>query len=60
MTTQPEKTNLIKIPNIDRPNIDHLISRLLNERRKKQKKSILIFSVIILVFAASISFTISN
>jgi hypothetical protein len=42
-------SNTIK-PKLERPNIDHLIKRILDERRKYKKKSILsiIFALIIL------------
>ena len=35
-----------------RPNIDHLIKRILNERRKEQKKNFLIFASIFLIISA--------
>ena len=42
-------SNTIK-PKVERPNIDHLIKRILDERRQSQKRSILsiIFALIIL------------
>ena len=42
-------SNTIK-PKVERPNIDHLIKRILDERRQSQKRSILsiIFAFIIL------------
>jgi|TARA_B110000881_G_C18430485_1_gene440657 cytoskeletal protein RodZ len=39
----------IKKPRIARPNIDHLIKRILVERKKKNKKNLLEFVLILLV-----------
>ena len=40
-----------------RPNIDHLIKRILNERRKEQKKNFLIFASIFLIIVGSVVFS---
>tara|TARA_B100000795_G_C22570869_1_gene350020 strand:- start:455 stop:667 length:213 start_codon:yes stop_codon:yes gene_type:complete len=47
-------------PNFVRPNIDHLIKRILIERRKEQRKNFIIFSTIILVIAGSMVLSINN
>jgi len=47
-------------PNLVRPNIDHLIKRILIERRKEQRKNFIIFSTIILVIAGSMVLSINN
>jgi hypothetical protein len=47
-------------PNFVRPNIDHLIKRILIERRKEQRKNFIIFSTIILVIAGSMALSINN
>ena len=38
-----------------RPNIDHLIKRILTERRKSEKRSLLLFSAILLIVATIIT-----
>ena len=40
-----------------KPNIDHLIKRILNERRKEQKKNFLIFASIFLIIVGSVVFS---
>ena len=47
-------------PNSVRPNIDHLIKRILIERRKEQRKNFTIFATIILVIAGSMALSINN
>tara|TARA_B110000881_G_C18352402_1_gene402145 strand:- start:105 stop:317 length:213 start_codon:yes stop_codon:yes gene_type:complete len=47
-------------PNFVRPNIDHLIKRILIERRKEQRKNFTIFATIILVIAGSMALSINN
>jgi len=47
-------------PNFVRPNIDHLIKRILIERRKEQRKNFIIFATIILVIAGSMALSINN
>tara|TARA_B110000902_G_C13766613_1_gene382716 strand:+ start:139 stop:351 length:213 start_codon:yes stop_codon:yes gene_type:complete len=59
MTTQHKENNLskeavdvsphVKISIKNRPNIDHLIKRILTERRKANKKNIFAFIVIFLL-----------
>jgi|TARA_B110000967_G_C18539269_1_gene389769 hypothetical protein len=59
MTTQHKENNLskeavdvsphVKISIKNRPNIDHLIKRILTERRKTNKKNIFAFIVIFLL-----------
>ena len=44
----------------NRPNIDHLIKRILIERRKEQRKNFIIFATIILVIAGSMALSINN
>tara|TARA_B100000780_G_scaffold173820_1_gene121690 strand:+ start:1013 stop:1219 length:207 start_codon:yes stop_codon:yes gene_type:complete len=41
----------LKKMSIPRPNIDHLIKRILVERRKEKKKHFIIFAVIFLIIA---------
>jgi hypothetical protein len=41
----------------NRPNIDHLIKRILTERRKEQKKNILIFVFVLLIVFGSMVFS---
>jgi len=52
-----EEPNFVR-PN--RPNIDHLIKRILIERRKEQRKNFTIFATIILVIAVSMALSINN
>ena len=47
-------------PNFVRPNIDHLIKRILIERRKEQRKNFTIFATIILVIVGSMALSINN
>ena len=59
MRTQLKKNNFsieaeqgspdLKEVKIERPNIDHLIKKILVERRKEGRKNFLIFSVIALI-----------
>ena len=59
MTIQLKKDNLlfkeknglsvINKARAQRPNIDHLVKRIMNERRKQAKANILIFSVLLLI-----------
>ena len=68
MTTQFNKNNLSAeinkvLPEIEkkqngRPNIDHLIKKILNERRKQHRKNFLIFSVIVLVAVGSMAISV--
>jgi len=44
-----ESTPVIEKPNEQRPNIDHLIKRILSERKEKRKKEFLIFSVFLIL-----------
>ena len=66
MITQFKKTNLL-VENMkdepskskskaQRPNIDHLIKRIMVERRKEQRKNLVIFSFFLLAIAGSVSF----
>jgi len=67
MTTQIKEKNLseriIKSPStttkskLQRPNIDHLIKRILTERRKEQNKNILIFVFVLLLVFGSVIFS---
>ena len=41
----------------NRPNIDHLIKRILTERRKEKKKNILIFVFVLLIVFGSMVFS---
>ena len=50
------KPNTIK-PKIARPNIDHLIKRILVERRKENKKNFLVFAIVLLTISGLILFT---
>jgi len=47
-----ENSDVAKVKKVRavRPNIDHLIKRILVERRKQEKKHFLVFTVIISVF----------
>jgi hypothetical protein len=59
MTIQLKKDNLlfneknglsvINKARAQRPNIDHLVKRIMTERRKQAKANILIFSVLLLI-----------
>tara|TARA_B110000914_G_C15346086_1_gene391568 strand:- start:475 stop:687 length:213 start_codon:yes stop_codon:yes gene_type:complete len=44
----------------NRPNIDHLIKRILTERRKEKKKNILIFVFVLLIVFGSMVFSYYN
>jgi hypothetical protein len=46
----------IKKPRIARPNIDHLIKRILVERRKEERKNIFIFTLVLTVAAGIMTF----
>tara|TARA_B100000795_G_C22754548_1_gene420908 strand:- start:431 stop:637 length:207 start_codon:yes stop_codon:yes gene_type:complete len=39
-----------------RPNIDHLIKRIMVEKKKEQKKNIIIFAFIVLIIIVIVSF----
>jgi|TARA_B110000211_G_scaffold204178_1_gene237518 trans-2-enoyl-CoA reductase len=54
--TKKETLNKIK-SQAARPNIDHLIKRIVVERRKEQKKNFLIFILISLVIGAAMIFS---
>ena len=54
--TKKETLNKIK-SQAARPNIDHLIKRIVVERRKEQKKNCLIFILISLVIGAAMIFS---
>ena len=43
-----------------RPNIDHLIKRIIVEKRKEKKRNFLIFSFLSLVFCGILTFSFSN
>ena len=70
MTTQLKKNNfsidankeMINTvnPRLARPNIDHLIKRILVERRKEKKKNFLIFFLILSVIFGLIILAASN
>ena len=57
--TKKETLNKIK-SQAARPNIDHLIKRIVVERRKEQKKNFLIFILISLVIGAAMIFSLYN
>ena len=57
--TKKETLNKIK-SQAARPNIDHLIKRIVVERRKEQKKNFLIFISISLVIGAAMIFSLYN
>jgi|TARA_B100000780_G_scaffold231536_1_gene171356 hypothetical protein len=66
MATQHKENNFSieakkDLPNIKkaktvRPNIDHLIKKILTERRKEQQKNSIVFVSVLLVIAGSIFF----
>jgi len=66
MTTQFKKTNLSvenmkdepseSKPKALRPNIDHLIKRILVERRKEHQKNLVIFLFFVLAISGSVFF----
>ena len=43
-----------------RPNIDHLIKRIIVEKRKEKRRNLLIFSFLSLVFCGILIFSFSN
>jgi len=47
----------IKKGHIERPNIDHLIKRILVERRKQNTKNILILSLVLLIVGSIMIFS---
>ena len=47
----------IKKAHTERPNIDHLIKRILVERRKKNAKNILILSLFVLIVGSIMIFS---
>ena len=65
MTSQLKENNLLSEnekhtpntikPKAKRPNIDHLIKRILVERRKETKKTFIIFALIIVAIGGSIT-----
>jgi hypothetical protein len=68
MTTQPKEKKMSLEVNQDlpdiknthkmRPNIDHLVKRIMIERRKEKKNSIIMMSFVLLAFASlSLFFT---
>jgi|TARA_B110000967_G_C18786997_1_gene511313 hypothetical protein len=67
MTTQSKENNMsvaakktspnIVKPQTERPNIDHLIKRILVERRKENKKNFLVFAIVLLTISGLILFT---
>jgi len=58
------KTNIdavkVKGPIKERPNIDHLIKRILSERRKQEKKNIFTVTFILLIIGATTLVSIYN
>jgi hypothetical protein len=44
-------------PNFVRPNIDHLIKRILTERRKQERKNLTVFMGILLIIGCTIMFS---
>ena len=70
MATQQAEKNLMSEINEDitynnkpktvRPNIDHLIKRILQERRKEKKKNLIIFLIVLVVVVGSITFSYNN
>ena len=40
-----------------RPNIDHLIKRILTERRKQERKNLIVFMGILLIIGCTIMFS---
>tara|TARA_B100000780_G_C21061309_1_gene426581 strand:+ start:409 stop:621 length:213 start_codon:yes stop_codon:yes gene_type:complete len=70
MTVELKETNLTtdvseslaneKKPKLDRPNIDHLIKRILTERRKQEKKNIIILIVILAIVSGLVLASFSN
>ena len=70
MTVELKETNLTtdvseslaneKKPKLVRPNIDHLIKRILTERRKQEKKNIIILIVILAIVSGLVLASFSN
>ena len=65
MTNDLKQNNLSTKTNIDaaqvkRPNIDHLIKRILSERREQEKKNIFTVTFILLIIGATTLFSIYN
>lgn len=70
MTIQSNESNLkidadVERPNSEksksaRPNIDHLIKRILSERREQEKKNIFTITFILLIIGATTLFSIYN
>ncbi len=70
MTTQLKEKNLsinakedlsfVIKHNKERPNIDHLIKKILIERRKRQKKNLFTSAAFLLIFATFIAISIYN
>ena len=58
------KTNIyadkVRRPIKERPNIDHLIKRILSERREQEKKNIFTITFILLIIGATTLFSIYN
>ena len=57
--TKNGHSSIVKLKK-ERPNIDNLIKRILDERRKEQKKNFVIFTFILLVLGGSVAFSLSN
>ena len=53
-------TPAIKNSRKERPNIDHLIKRIIVERRKEQRKNLLIFSFLFLAISGIIIASINS
>ena len=49
-----------KKPIVSRPNIDHLIKRIIIEKRKEKKKNLFVGCAIVLIFGGLCIFAISN
>jgi len=49
-----------KKPIASRPNIDHLIKRIIIEKRKEKKKNLFVGCAIVLIFGGLCIFAISN
>ena len=70
MSTQLKKKDSVEIVNKflsdvkkktnERPNIDHLIKRILVERRKEERKNIYIFILVLTTAAGIMAFTFSS
>ena len=43
--------NSENIHNVSRPNIDHLVKRIMTERRREKKKSVIMMSIALVSFA---------